>query len=189
MQLLLLLTRCIANGPELMMHCNSIRIAFHSSRNKTDSGYKIKNWAWIQGTQLNVSFMFHSIFCRLKAASVALNDVILLFLFTVAYLNMGASLIAMGQNQEAAKVLRKGSRLDGNGLRDRPAHDNARMSSLLQLGGLYTQQGKLQRALAVYREALHSHPSRYPLQVGPLLRLLLLLIIFFPSLYRVLCNY
>lgn len=48
----------------------------------------------------------------------------------------------MGQNQEAAKVLRKGSRLDGNGLRDRPAHDNARMASLLQLGGLYTQQGK-----------------------------------------------
>lgn len=82
---------------------------------------------------------------------------------------MGASLIAMGQNQEAAKVLRKGSRLDGNGLRDRPAHDNARMASLLQLGSLYTQQGKLQRALAVYREALHSHPSRYPLQVRPLL--------------------
>lgn len=84
----------------------------------------------------------------------------------VAYLNLGASLIGMGQNQEAARVLRKGSRLDGNGLRDRPAHDNARMASLLQLGGLYTQQGKLQRALAVYREALHSHPSRYPLQVS-----------------------
>lgn len=88
-------------------------------------------------------------------------------LSAVAYLNMGVSLIALGKNQDAVNVLRKGSRLDGNGLRDRPAHENARMASLLQLGGLYTQQGKLQRALAVYREALHSHPTRYPLQVSP----------------------
>lgn len=79
---------------------------------------------------------------------------------------MGVSLIAMNHTHEAAKVLRKGSRLEGKGLRDRPAHENARMASLLQLGGLYTQHGKVKSALAVYREALHSHPPRYPLQVS-----------------------
>lgn len=87
---------------------------------------------------------------------------------------MGVSLIAMNHTHEAAKVLRTGSRLDGKGLRDRPAHENARMASLLQLGGLYTQHGKLKSALAVYREALHSHPARYPLQVRPLLLCLIL---------------
>lgn len=87
-------------------------------------------------------------------------------LFAVAYLNLGASLIALGRPQEAAKVFRKGSRLDGNGLRDRTAHENARMASLLQLGALYADQGKLHRALAVYREALQSRPSNYPPQVS-----------------------
>lgn len=84
---------------------------------------------------------------------------------TVAYLNMGTSLIALGRCNEAAKILRDGSKLDGNGLRDRSAHDNARMSMLIQLGSLYAEQGKLQRALAVYREALHNLPKNYPPQV------------------------
>lgn len=88
-----------------------------------------------------------------------------LFFFTVAYLNLGTSLIALGRCQEAASVLSNGSRLNGTGLKDRTAHDNARISSLLQLGGLYADQGKLQRALAVYREALHTIPERYPPQV------------------------
>lgn len=83
----------------------------------------------------------------------------------MAYLNLGTSLIALGRCQEAANVLREGSRLDGAGLRDRSAHDNARMASLLQLGGLYAEQGKLQRALAIYREALHNLPEKYPPQV------------------------
>lgn len=74
-------------------------------------------------------------------------------------------MIALGKCQEAAAVLRKGSRLDGHGLRDRTAHENAKIASLLQLGGLYGEQGKLQRALAVYREALHVLPSNYPPQV------------------------
>lgn len=89
--------------------------------------------------------------------------------FSVAYLNLGTSLIALGRCQEAANVLRDGSRLDGTGLRDRTAHDNARIASLLQLGGLYAEQGKLQRALAVYREALHNLPDTYPPQVSKLL--------------------
>lgn len=89
-----------------------------------------------------------------------------LFHVLVAYLNLGTSLIALGRCQEAANVLRDGSRLDGTGLRDRTAHDNARIASLLQLGGLYAEQGKLQRALAVYREALHNLPDSYPPQVS-----------------------
>uniref|UniRef100_A0A1B0GPD2 Uncharacterized protein n=1 Tax=Phlebotomus papatasi TaxID=29031 RepID=A0A1B0GPD2_PHLPP len=85
----------------------------------------------------------------------------------MAYLNLGTSLIALGRCQEAASVLREGSRLDGTGLRDRIAHENARIASLLQLGGLYADQGKLQRALAVYREALHTLPDTYPPQPFP----------------------
>uniref|UniRef100_A0A182WH00 TPR_REGION domain-containing protein n=1 Tax=Anopheles minimus TaxID=112268 RepID=A0A182WH00_9DIPT len=84
--------------------------------------------------------------------------------FPVAYLNLGTSLIALGRCQEAASVLREGTKLDGSGLRDRAAHENARISALLQLGNLYADQGKLQRALAVYREALHTLPERYPPQ-------------------------
>lgn len=84
----------------------------------------------------------------------------------VAYLNLGTSLIALGRCQEAASVLRDGSKLDGTGLRDRGAHNNARISTLLQLGSLYAEQGKLQRALAVYKEALHNLPDSYPPQVS-----------------------
>ncbi|XP_059617887.1 protein O-mannosyl-transferase TMTC2 [Phlebotomus argentipes] len=82
----------------------------------------------------------------------------------VAYLNLGTTLIAVGRCQEAAAVLREGSRLDGRGLRDRTEHENARIASLLQLGRLYADQGKLQRALAVYREALHTLPDSFPPQ-------------------------
>lgn len=88
------------------------------------------------------------------------------FLISVAYLNLGTSLIALGRCHEAASALRDGTKLDGTGLRDRTAHENARISSLLQLGGLYADQGKLQRALAVYREALHTIPRNYPPQVS-----------------------
>lgn len=83
----------------------------------------------------------------------------------VAYLNLGTSLISLGRCQEAASVLREGSKLDGTGLRDRTTHNNARVSTLLQLGNLYAEQGKLQRALAVYREALHNIPESFPPQV------------------------
>lgn len=89
----------------------------------------------------------------------------------MAYLNLGTSLIALGRCQEAALILRDGSKLDGLGLRDRTAHNNAKISMLLQLGGLYAEQGKLQRALAVYREALHNLPPNYPPQVGYKLRI------------------
>lgn len=79
----------------------------------------------------------------------------------VAYLNLGTSLIAMGKCHEAVKVLQEGTKTDGTGVRDRSAHENARMSAYLQLGNLYAEQGKLQRALAVYREAMHSLPAAH----------------------------
>ncbi|KAK9731450.1 MalT-like TPR region [Popillia japonica] len=84
----------------------------------------------------------------------------------VAYVNLGAALIAAGRCQEAVSVLRQGSRLDGTGLRNRKEHETARVSALLQLGALYSDQGRLQRALAAYREAAHSLPEHYPPQVS-----------------------
>uniref|UniRef100_A0A1I8NT25 dolichyl-phosphate-mannose--protein mannosyltransferase n=1 Tax=Stomoxys calcitrans TaxID=35570 RepID=A0A1I8NT25_STOCA len=79
----------------------------------------------------------------------------------VAYLNLGISLIALGKCQDAAQVLQEGAKVDGTGVRDRQGHENARITSYLQLGALYVEQGKLQRALAVYREALHELPHNY----------------------------
>lgn len=83
----------------------------------------------------------------------------------MAYVNLGAALISAGRCQEAVSVLRQGSRLDGTGLRDRREHETARVSALLQLGALYSEQGRLQRALAAYREAAYSLPEHYPPQV------------------------
>ncbi|CAD7079889.1 unnamed protein product [Hermetia illucens] len=83
----------------------------------------------------------------------------------LAYLNLGTSLIALGHCQEAASILKEGTKVDGTGVRDRGAHENARISLYLQLGSLYAEQGKLQRALAVYREALHSLPANYQREV------------------------
>lgn len=83
----------------------------------------------------------------------------------VAYLNLGTSLIAMGKCHEAVKVLLEGTKTDGTAVRDRVAHENARMSAYLQLGNLYAEQGKMQRALAVYREAMHSLPAYFQREV------------------------
>ncbi|XP_076274421.1 transmembrane O-mannosyltransferase targeting cadherins 2 isoform X2 [Rhynchophorus ferrugineus] len=83
----------------------------------------------------------------------------------LAYVNLGTALIAAGRCQEAITVLRQGSKLDGSGLRDRREHDTAKISALLQLGALYSDQGRLQRALAAYREAAHNLPEHYPPQV------------------------
>lgn len=64
----------------------------------------------------------------------------------------------MGRLNEAAVILREGSRLDGNGLRDRREHEHARITSLLVLGQLHADNGRLQRAIAIYREALATLP-------------------------------
>lgn len=81
---------------------------------------------------------------------------------SLAYLNLGTSLIALGKYHEAAQILREGSRLDGTGLRDRREHEQARISSLLVLGQLFSDHGRLQRAVAVYREALATLPPYFP---------------------------
>lgn len=86
-------------------------------------------------------------------------------LFAVAYVNMGTALIAAGRCEEAAAILRKASQLDGVGVKDRREHENAKVSALLQLGALYSDQGRLQKALSVYREAATNLPEHYPPQV------------------------
>ncbi|XP_015608996.1 transmembrane and TPR repeat-containing protein CG4341 [Cephus cinctus] len=81
-----------------------------------------------------------------------------------AYVNLGAALASSGRGSEAAAVLRAGASLDGSGLKDRRAHEAARVQALLQLGALYADQGRLQRALSAYREALGALPEHYPPQ-------------------------
>ncbi|CAH1124555.1 unnamed protein product [Ceutorhynchus assimilis] len=82
----------------------------------------------------------------------------------LAYVNLGTALIATGKCEEAIAVLRQASKLDGTGLKDRREHENAKVSALLQLGALYSDQGRLQNALAVYREAADALPQHYPPQ-------------------------
>ncbi|XP_066257077.1 protein O-mannosyl-transferase Tmtc2-like [Euwallacea similis] len=82
----------------------------------------------------------------------------------LAYVNLGTALIASGRCEEAAAVLRQASKLDGTGLRDRKEHENAKISALLQLGALYSDQGRLHSALATYREAVDNLPAHYPPQ-------------------------
>lgn len=84
----------------------------------------------------------------------------------MAYVNLGAALVSAGRCQEAVTILRQGSRLDGSGLKDRRQHETAKVSALLQLGALYADQGRLQRAVATYKEALHTMPHYYPPQVN-----------------------
>ncbi|KAK1126091.1 hypothetical protein K0M31_004732 [Melipona bicolor] len=88
------------------------------------------------------------------------------FVFAEAYVNLGAALASVGRGTEAAAVLRAGASLDGSGLKDKRAHEAARVQALLQLGALYADQGRLQRALSAYREALHALPDHYPPQVS-----------------------
>ncbi|XP_043267624.1 protein O-mannosyl-transferase TMTC2 [Venturia canescens] len=81
-----------------------------------------------------------------------------------AYVNLGSALVSVGRGTEAAGILRAGASLDGSALKDRRAHEAARVQALLQLGGLYADQGKLQGALSAYKEALHVLPEHYPPQ-------------------------
>ena len=87
-------------------------------------------------------------------------------------MNLGAALISVGRGTDAAAVLRAGASLDGSGLKDKRAHEAARVQALLQLGALYADQGRLQRALSAYREALRALPDHYPPQVSSTRRFL-----------------
>lgn len=83
----------------------------------------------------------------------------------MAYVNLGNALREAGRCEEAVKIFRLGSQLDGTGVRDRREHENAKISALLQLGALYSDQGRLDKALDVYKEAAHNLPKHYPPQV------------------------
>lgn len=96
-------------------------------------------------------------------------------------MNLGSALVSVGRGTEAVGILRAGASLDGSGLKDRRAHEAARVQALLQLGGLYADQGKLQGALSAYKEALHVLPEHYPPQVSPHRRFLLRTINLIPA--------
>ncbi|KAH8267430.1 hypothetical protein KR018_001931, partial [Drosophila ironensis] len=73
----------------------------------------------------------------------------------VAYLNLGTSLVSLGGDPgEAMRVLRAGSRLEGQGVRDRGGHEAARYTCYLQLGSLLRSQGQLKEAAEMLSEAL-----------------------------------
>lgn len=77
----------------------------------------------------------------------------------VAYLNLGTSLVSLADHrQEAISVLRMGARLDGHGVRDRGAHEEARYTCYLQLSGLLRSEGNLQEAASLLKEALEALP-------------------------------
>lgn len=77
----------------------------------------------------------------------------------MAYVNLGASLVADGRTAEAASALRAGARADGARVRNRREHDSARVSALVQLAALHVQRGHWHKALAAYREALDIIPE------------------------------
>ncbi|XP_002066586.2 protein O-mannosyl-transferase TMTC1 isoform X1 [Drosophila willistoni] len=71
-----------------------------------------------------------------------------------AYLNLAASLQALGQHQEAISVLQMGIRLPGHAVRDRLGHEKARRSASLQLSLLYTKENQSQLAIKILNEGL-----------------------------------
>ena len=80
-------------------------------------------------------------------------------------MNLGATLVSVGRGTEAVAVLKAGASLDGSTLKDKKAHEAARVQALLQLGSLYAEQNRLHMALSSYREALRMMPDHYPPQV------------------------
>ena len=84
----------------------------------------------------------------------------------MAHLQLGQLLARHGRCTEAARVLARCAQLSATGVRDRRAHQAARVSALLLLGNLHAEQGRGQRALAAYRRALELRPPRYPPQVN-----------------------
>ncbi|CAH2247090.1 jg23917 [Pararge aegeria aegeria] len=77
----------------------------------------------------------------------------------LAYVNLGTSLMEDGRLAEAVSALRAGSRADGQFVRDRREHDNARVSALVQLASLHSQKGHWHKALSAYKEALQILPD------------------------------
>ncbi|XP_068085342.1 protein O-mannosyl-transferase TMTC2 [Anabrus simplex] len=83
----------------------------------------------------------------------------------LAHLNLGQLYERRGQCQEAERLYRICSRLDGSALKDPRTHEAARISALLHLGRLCADQGRLHEAIATYQEAVLTMPDYYPPQV------------------------
>lgn len=86
----------------------------------------------------------------------------------MAYINLAKALVEAKRPEEAISILHQVSTLDGTGLKDRRQHESAKISALLQLGDLYSDQGRLHRALEIYMEAASNIPNHYPRQVRSL---------------------
>lgn len=84
----------------------------------------------------------------------------------MAYVNLGASLMADGRLAEAASALRAGARAEGPRVRDRREHDAARVSALVQLAALHSQRGHWHKALSAYKDALQILPDTNAPLVG-----------------------
>lgn len=84
----------------------------------------------------------------------------------VAHLNLGQLLERRGRYEEAISVYQQCWRLSGAGLKDPRTHENTKMTALLNLARLYTDQGRLHMALNVYLEAADNMPENYASQVN-----------------------
>ncbi|KAA0190185.1 hypothetical protein HAZT_HAZT005266 [Hyalella azteca] len=85
---------------------------------------------------------------------------------SVAHLNLGLVLGLLGRQQEAEEVYRQCAELDGSGLKDPRTHEATKISALFNLGRLYADDGRYERAIEVYLEAVRRMPAHYTPQVG-----------------------
>ncbi|KAH8282742.1 hypothetical protein KR054_009461, partial [Drosophila jambulina] len=113
------------------------------------------NLGVVHQRQLNFS---SAVFCYRRAIELRPQ-------LAVAYLNLGTSLMSLGDHrQEAISVFRTGARLEGHGVRDRTAHEEARYTCYLQLSGLLRSEGNLPEAASVLKESLEvltSQPQKH----------------------------
>ncbi|EEB13476.1 hypothetical protein Phum_PHUM241810 [Pediculus humanus corporis] len=83
----------------------------------------------------------------------------------VAYLNLGQLLATQGKCEEAIVILRRCSQLDGTGLKDQKQHETTKITALLHLGRLFADQGRYNKAVSVYMEAVKAMPHFYQPQL------------------------
>ncbi|XP_018010138.1 protein O-mannosyl-transferase TMTC2 isoform X2 [Hyalella azteca] len=79
----------------------------------------------------------------------------------MAHLNLGLVLGLLGRQQEAEEVYRQCAELDGSGLKDPRTHEATKISALFNLGRLYADDGRYERAIEVYLEAVRRMPAHY----------------------------
>lgn len=77
----------------------------------------------------------------------------------MAHLNLGQLLASKGRCEEAEAILKRCSDLDGAGLKDPRTHETTKISALLHLGRLYTERGKYNEAVSVYKKGVRLKPA------------------------------